>query len=170
MSNWVAVWGRLDLFGASVLLAFLVAAVPAHAHGADHGLMPDTTLSPGPAITIHRSANCGCCEQWSAHLADAGFRIEDHVTEAIHEVKQEQGITAEQASCHTAVVEGYVIEGHVPASSVQKLLTERPSIRGLAVPGMPMGSPGMEIEGGKADHYNVIAIAHDGTTSVFERH
>ena len=82
-------------------------------------------------------------------------------------VKNSHGVSPQQASCHTAVVEGYVIEGHVPASAIQRLLTERPNIRGLAVPGMPMGSPGMEMPGVEAEPFEVLAIARDGTTSVF---
>ena len=104
--------------------------------------MPNTTHADGPEITVYRSASCGCCTQWGEHLAEAGFRIDDQVTEAMVGVKEQQGIAPDVASCHTALVEGYVIEGHVPVASIQRLLTERPEIRGLLVPGMPMGSPG----------------------------
>ncbi len=83
--------------------------------------------------------------------------------------KQANGITPELASCHTAVVEGYVVEGHVPATSITKMLDERPNIRGLTAPGMPMGSPGMETAGVKAEAFDVLAIANDGTTTVFDR-
>ena len=85
-------------------------------------------------------------------------------------VKKERGVSSQLTSCHTADVEGYVIEGHVPASAIQRLLRERPNIRGLAVPGMPMGSPGMEVPGVEAESFEVLAIAHDGTTSVFARY
>ena len=85
-------------------------------------------------------------------------------------VKKACGISPQQASCHTADVEGSVIEGHVSASAIQRLFTERPNIRGLAVPGMPMGSPGMEVDGVEAERFEVLAIAHDGTTSVFARY
>ena len=85
-------------------------------------------------------------------------------------MKKERGVSSQHASCHTADVEGYVIEGHVPASAIQRLLRERPNIRGLAVPGMPMGSPGMEVAGVEAERFEVLAIAHDGTTSVFARY
>ena len=121
-------------------------------------------------MTVYRSASCGCCTSWGSHIASAGYRIEDHVTEDMDAVKKARGISPQQASCHTAVVEGYVIEGHVPASAIQRLLTERPNIRGLAVPGMPMGSPGMEVAGVEAERFEVLAIAHDGTTSVFARY
>ena len=85
-------------------------------------------------------------------------------------VKTARGLSSHQASCHTAMVEGYVIEGHVPASAIQRLLDERPDIRGLAVPGMPIGYPGMEVAGVEAERFDVIAVAHDGTTSVFARY
>ena len=85
-------------------------------------------------------------------------------------VKKERGISSQNASCHTADVEGYVIEGNVPASAIKRLLRERPNIRGLTVPGMPMGSPGMEVSGVEAEPFEVLAINHDGTTSVFVRY
>jgi len=83
--------------------------------------------------------------------------------------KQANGITPELSSCHTAVVDGYVVEGHVPAASIKKMLQQRPDIRGLAAPGMPMGSPGMETAGVQAEAFDVLAIAHDGTTTVFDQ-
>ena len=85
-------------------------------------------------------------------------------------VKKEHRVSAQEASCHAADVQGYVIEGHVPASAIQRLLKERPNIRGLAVPGMSVGSPGMEVYGVEAEPFKVLAIAHDGTTSVFDRY
>ena len=145
---------------------------PVHAHGDVKGdaAMPDTSNATGQQMTVYRSASCGCCLQWGSHIASAGFRIDDHVTEDMDAVKNARGVSPQQASCHTAVVEGYVIEGHVPASAIQRLLTERPNIRGLAVPGMPMGSPGMEVVSVEAERFEVLAIAHDGTTSVFARY
>ena len=168
--DWLPQLVRLSFVGSSAVLALLFTALPVAAHGDAHGdgSMPDTNSSLGPEITIYRSASCGCCTQWGDHIAAAGFRIDDHITEDMDQVKQQRGITPEQASCHTAVIEGYVIEGHVPASAIQRLLTERPDIRGLAVSGMPVGSPGMEVAGVEADSFEVVAIAHDGTTSLFE--
>ena len=123
--------------------------------------LPVWADAEGPVITVMRSASCECCQQWERHLEAAGFRINDQVSDTLD---------PSQAFCHTARVAGYAIEGHVPAASVQRLLAERPAIRGLAVPGMPIGSPGMEMEGIDPDPYEVIAIAHDGTTQVLERH
>ena len=163
---------RRSLIGVCVVGSLLCSVQPAHAHGdvQGDGLMPDTSSAMGPQMTVYRSSSCGCCTSWGSHIASAGYRIEDHVTEDMDAVKKARGVSPQQASCHTAVVEGYVIEGHVPASSIKRLLTERPNIRGLAVPGMPMGSPGMEVAGVEAERFEVLAIAHDGTTSVFARY
>ena len=102
-------------------------------------------------------------------METAGFRIQDKVVENMETFKQANGITPELSSCHTAVVDGYVVEGHVPAASIKKMLQQRPDIRGLAAPGMPMGSPGMETAGVQAEAFDVLAIAHDGTTTVFDQ-
>ena len=163
---------RQGSVGASVVVSLLLAIQPVQAHGDVKGdaAMPVISGATGPQMTVYRSASCGCCTSWGSHIASAGFRIEDHVTEAMDAVKKARGVSPQQASCHTAVVEGYVIEGHVPASAIKRLLTERPNIRGLAVPGMPIGSPGMEVAGVEAERFEVLAIAHDGTTSVFARY
>ena len=163
---------RQGFVGACIVGSLLLGSQPVDAHGDLKGdaAMPDTNSAAGPQMTVYRSASCGCCTQWGAHIASAGFRIDDHVTEDMDAVKQELGVSSQQASCHTADVEGYVIEGHVPASAIQRLLQERPNIRGLVVPGMPMGSPGMEVPGVEAEPFEVLAIAHDGTTSVFARY
>ena len=123
--------------------------------------LPVWAENESPQITVVRSASCECCRQWEQHLEAAGFRINDQISDSIDPT---------QAYCHTASVAGYRIDGHVPAASVQRLLAERPDIRGLGVPGMPIGSPGMEMEGVEADPYVVVAIAHDGSTRVLERY
>ena len=122
--------------------------------------LPVRAEAEGPLITVVRSASCECCRQWERHLEAAGFRINDQISDSIDPT---------QASCHTASVAGYRIDGHVPASSIQRLLAERPDVRSLAVPEMPIGSPGMEVKGRTADPFAVMAIAHDGSTTVFER-
>ena len=122
--------------------------------------LPVQAEGEGPLITVVRSASCECCRQWERHLEAAGFRINDQISDSIDPT---------QAFCHISSVAGYAIEGHVPAASVQRLLADRPDIRGLAVPGMPIGSPGMEMEGIEPDPYVVMAIAHNGTTQVVER-
>ncbi|WP_170919445.1 DUF411 domain-containing protein [Halomonas sp. BC2] len=112
-----------------------------------------------PVIEVHSDPHCGCCSDWVSHLEEAGFEVDHHRHDGVRTIKIEHGVTPELASCHTALVEGYVIEGHVPAADIQRLLEERPAIAGLAVPGMPHGSPGMET--GRVDDYAVLGFTHD---------
>ncbi|MYL22290.1 DUF411 domain-containing protein [Halomonas alkaliantarctica] len=112
-----------------------------------------------PAIDVHSDPNCGCCGAWVAHLEAHGFEVNHHRDGDVRQVKIEQGVTPELASCHTAIIDGYVIEGHVPADDIQTLLDERPDVAGLAVPGMPHGSPGMET--GRVDDYAVLTFTRD---------
>lgn len=124
-----------------------------------------------PRVSVTKSPSCGCCGAWVQHMRDAGFEVEvrDVADEALSEFKRRLGLTPEQVSCHTAQVEGYFVEGHVPADDVKRLLAERPEARGLAVPGMPAGSPGMEM-GGVRDPYDTLLIGPDGRATVFARH
>lgn len=119
-----------------------------------------------PEITVYKNASCGCCGNWITHLKDEGFQVEAHDVADVTPYKKKYGVPYEMGSCHTALVEGYVIEGHVPASDIRRLIKERPDIRGLSAPGMPIGSPGME-QGNKKDSFDVIAIGKDGSTSVY---
>lgn len=125
-----------------------------------------------PGMTVYKSASCGCCKLWVDHARGAGFTVREVNTEDLASVKREMGIPARLASCHTVVVGSYVLEGHVPADDVKKLLRDRPAgVRGLAVPGMPIGSPGMEqgpVSG--YDRYDVVAFTSAGATSVFATH
>ncbi|SDK25222.1 DUF411 domain-containing protein [Billgrantia gudaonensis] len=118
-----------------------------------------TTVWAGPLVEMHKDPNCGCCTAWAEHLEAAGFDVEVHDTDDMRAVKIEHGLTPELASCHTATVEGYVIEGHVPAADIERLLEEKPDVAGLAVPGMPHGSPGMET--GRQDDYAVLSWQRD---------
>lgn len=120
-----------------------------------------------PSITVHRDAYCGCCHAWVEHLRAEGFQVEDRVEEDMSPVKQRLGIMPEHASCHTAEIAGYVVEGHVPAADIRRLLRERPDIRGLTLPGMPLGSPGMEVEGMAPEPYTVLAIGRDGQAAAY---
>ncbi len=115
-------------------------------------------------ITVYKSPYCGCCTQWIEHMEEHGFEVTAKNVEDTGAIKQQHGVTRELASCHTAVVDGYVIEGHVPAADVKRLLEERPDVEGLAVPGMPMGSPGME--GPRSEPYNVVSFDADGNIEV----
>lgn len=129
-----------------------------------------SVFHPLPRMTVHKSPSCGCCHLWVEHVRDAGFTVAIKDTDDLASVKHAHGIADDLASCHTAEVEGYVIEGHVPAQDIERLLRERPDIRGLAVPGMPMGSPGMETPDGHREAYVVLALHKDGQVSEFARH
>lgn len=123
---------------------------------------------PRPApMRVHRDPSCGCCEAWVAHVRQAGFEARIEVAADLDAVKRRLGVPAALASCHTAEIDGYLIEGHVPAETIHRLLAERPAIRGLAVPGMPIGSPGMEVAGEAPDPFQVIAFDAAGRSSVF---
>ena len=116
----------------------------------------------GPEITVTKDPNCGCCGAWVDHLKAEGFSVRVIETAAINRVKAKLGVPSELASCHTAEVEDYVIEGHVPAVVIRRLLAERPQAKGLAVPGMPVGSPGMEVAGVPVDVYDVVLFGAFG--------
>ncbi len=122
----------------------------------------------GPAVQVYKSATCGCCSKWVEHLRAAGFTVEATNVADINLYKQKHGVPPQLASCHTALVDGYVIEGHVPADDVIKLLRERPEIMGIAVPGMPMGSPGMESP--NPQYFETIAFNSAGPAAVFAVH
>lgn len=117
------------------------------------------------AIDVYRDPNCGCCEAWIEHLESNGFSVTDHLEKNMTEVKRQLGVPQELASCHTGVVDGRFIEGHVPAADILNM-RQRPDIIGLAVPGMPLGSPGMEV-GDRVDRYDVIGLDQQNKTSVF---
>ena len=111
-------------------------------------------------IDVHRDANCGCCKTWISHLQANGFKVNDHVEADMSSVKQRLGVQPRLASCHTGVINGKFVEGHVPADQVVAL-TRRDDLKGIAVPGMPIGSPGMEM-GDRKDAYQVIGLTQEG--------
>lgn len=126
--------------------------------------LPETTK-----ITVYRSPSCGCCGRWLDHLSKHGFEVDDVKTEDMKEIKKRMGVPAKLASCHTAVVNDFVIEGHVPAGDIKKLLLQKPDIVGLSVPAMPAGTPGMEV-GGRKDPFTVIGFDKDGKASKFKEY
>ncbi|MGA7981776.1 MAG: DUF411 domain-containing protein [Chromatiaceae bacterium] len=128
---------------------------------------PLASLAAGETVTVYKSPTCGCCEKWISHLREQGLAVDAVDLTDLRMVKSMAGVKPEQASCHTARVGGYVIEGHVPAQDIRRLLAERPKVRGLTVPGMPMGSPGME--GPRRDSYQVLTL-EDGPSRVFASH
>jgi len=119
-------------------------------------------------VVVYKSPTCGCCSNWAEYLRDNGLTVRIEDVADLTAVKAKLGVPPELQSCHTAVIEGYVIEGHVPIEPIRRLLEERPEIVGLAVPGMPTGSPGMEMPGRPADSYDIVAFDEAGNTSVYE--
>ncbi|MCC7546952.1 MAG: DUF411 domain-containing protein [Burkholderiales bacterium] len=118
-----------------------------------------------PTVTVYKTPSCGCCEKWIQHLREAGFPVEAHDRGNLDRVRSQLGVPRSMAGCHTAQVGGYAVEGHVPAAQIQRLLAEKPEVVGISVPGMPVGSPGMEGEGGH--EYRVMAWRRDGGSSVY---
>lgn len=119
-------------------------------------------------VEVYKNPNCGCCIKWVQHLQAAGFEVRTYDRDDNSAARTSLGMPAQYASCHTAKVGGYIVEGHVPASDIQRLLREKPRALGLAVPGMPLGSPGME-----ADHpmqYETLLIRRDSSASVYAKH
>ena len=123
----------------------------------------------GKTMTVYKSPYCGCCVKWIDIMKDNSFKVNTVETNEVNTIKQKAGLQAGQTSCHTAFVDGYVIEGHVNYSSIKKMLEEKPDILGITVPGMPIGSPGME-QGNVKESYNVLYINKDGSTGVYESH
>lgn len=142
----------------ALIVAAVVLALPLHA-----------AAQRAQTVTVYKSPTCGCCGEWVKHLQSNGFKVEAHDVADLDPVKQKLGVRPELASCHTATVGGYTIEGHVPASDIRRLLAERPkNAKGLAVPGMPVGSPGMET--GPAQPYATLLFDDAGGMRVFARH
>lgn len=146
------------------LVAFAVplgaAAVSANAH--DH--------AAPVGVTVYKNAQCGCCRKWVDHLRNEGFTVTAKDVDDLAAIKTKLGVPASLTSCHTAIVGQYVVEGHVPAADVRKLLAEKPKVAGIGVPGMPVGSPGMEMPDMPADKYDVMSFGKDGTQKVFASH
>lgn len=122
-----------------------------------------------PQLTVYKSPTCGCCSKWVEHMQANGFEVKAINVDDVDKVKREHGVPASAASCHTGLVNGYVVEGHVPADAVLKMLKEKPAIAGIAVPGMPMGSPGMEVPSGQKDPYTIVSFDKTGKTGVYQK-
>ena len=157
-----------SIFPAAVALSLGAAQAP--------GAKPATPSKPaaqaqaaakGRAITVWRSATCGCCGKWVDHLEAAGFRPTVHIVQNMDQAPAAKGVPRDLRSCHTATIAGYTVEGHVPADVIHKLLREKPKVTGIAVPGMPAGSPGMESPNPIA--YDVVAWDAAGKTTVYDR-
>ena len=133
-----------------------------------HAASDSVARADSLTVTVYKSPTCVCCGAWVDHMRGAGFHVVTIEASDMNGIKAKHGVTNELSSCHTATVGGYVLEGHVPAADVRRLLTERPGVMGLAVAGMPKGSPGME--GPVSERYDVIAFSRGGGRSVFASH
>ncbi len=125
----------------------------------------NSTSAQAKDVVVYKDPSCGCCSRWADHLRSHGFIVKVEAVNNMNDIKERYGMPSELESCHTALVDGYVIEGHVPVREINRLLAERPDAKGLAVAGMPAGSPGME--GSYADPYKVMLFRSDGSTEVY---
>ncbi len=132
-------------------------------------LLAMPALAAEPEMVMYQHPECGCCGKWADHMRENGFRVQQVKTLEMVLVKSEAGVPSELGSCHTATIDGYIVEGHVPASDVQRMLEERPAIVGISAPGMPLGSPGMEGPY-PAERYDVIGFDASGSAYVFSSH
>lgn len=138
--------------GAALVLLVPLAAGPAAAAPAERTMI------------VHKDPLCGCCTTWAEQIEAAGFVVEQRPTSLMAQVKAALGVPDDLVSCHTAEIDGYVVEGHVPVSAIEALLAQRPDVDGIAVPGMPMGSPGMEAPGYAPERYEVVSFGDEGRT------
>lgn len=144
---------------------------PAAARDASHVISERVPATRAlPLAVVHKNPSCGCCGSWVEHMRKAGFPVEVREEDNLDAIKTGLGVPAGKGSCHTVEVDGYVVEGHVPAEDIKRLLAERPDARGLVLPGMPMGSPGMESPDGRVEPYTVELVRRDGTTIAYATH
>ena len=129
------------------------------------GYVSSDNTAMAEEIMVYKSPTCGCCKKWVAHLEKEGFTVKTKNIANLQPIKDEHGVQRQFQSCHTAKIGKYFVEGHVPAKDIKKLLNDKPDIKGLAVPGMPMGSPGME--GPRNDRYDVIAVGNNNKATVY---
>ena len=151
-------------FTAMIMCAALAACADAGDEGAP-ALALGTANEDLPPVLVYKTPTCGCCNGWIAHLEAAGFTVDAQDLRDLMAIKRDAQVPLQMSSCHTAIVDGYVVEGHVPVEQVRRLLEERPEVLGIAVPGMPIGSPGME--GPNPQRYQVLSFSADGTAEVF---
>ena len=153
-------------------LVFTVAGASAARTDSEMARAAASPVAAKTVIQVYKSPTCGCCKAWVDHVRANGFQAEviDVSDEELQARKAKLGVGPRLASCHTAIVNGYVVEGHVPAADIQRMLKEKPAIIGIAAPGMPVGSPGMEVPGGRKDKYDVVAFSKGGATRVFASH
>ena len=151
-----------------VSFRFFAVAVSAAAIAIVIAAAPTVATPTKPMVTVYKDPNCGCCKNWIEHLVKHGYRVDAKDSPDMASIKTTLGVPRDLHSCHTAVIDGYLIEGHVPAADIDRLLATKPKVKGLAVPGMPMGSPGME--GPRTQRYQVLAFDGAGKSRVFASH
>lgn len=148
---------------ASIIGVAALAVAGATGWGAGHPAV-------APHVIMYKGAQCDCCLRWGKQLTDAGFTLEVRIPDDLAAMFTQHSVPSALMGCHVALVDGYVIAGHVPLADIQRMLRERPPIAGLAVPGMPAGAPGMDYPGTEPAHFDVVAFDHEGGTSVYARH
>lgn len=161
---------RAGIVGLMALVAILAMGVTVALKAEtkpETAVMPENTVQALPVVQVYKNASCGCCKEWVKHLEANGFSVQAHDVDNLLPYKDQAKLGAGMGSCHTAFVEGYAIEGHVPARDIKRLLLEKPAISGLTVPRMPIGSPGMEVEGRPADAYQVLSYKDGKELGVF---
>lgn len=175
--NFNAKTSRLLLLAGSALLTSACSAAspaPAAQTAAIAAPAPAQAAAPAskrlPLVKVHKDPNCGCCGGWAEHMQAAGFPVRIHDTGNMLAVKQRLGIGEGMYACHTSEIDGYVVEGHVPVDAIRKLLAERPQARGLVLPGMPIGSPGMESPNGYRQPFTVGLLQMDSSVRAFSQH
>jgi hypothetical protein len=130
--------------------------------------LPTNTTAKKPTITVYKDPNCGCCKNWIQYLVKHGYQVDAKDSPDMQQIKRTLGVPATLAACHTGVVNGYIIEGHVSAEDIDRLLAQKPKIAGIAVPGMPASSPGMDSP--RKQPYQVLSFDKTGKTAVFSTH
>lgn len=170
---------RNVLFAAIAVVSFIALGACTHPVDAQSSQLSPATIPAAtassqneslPVMLVHKNASCGCCGAWVDQMRAAGFSVDVRDVDDLDPVKSRVGIPAAKGSCHTAEVGGYFVEGHVPALDIKRLLAEKPDAKGLVVPGMPAGSPGMEMPDARVQPYVVELVNRDGSTSDFAHH
>lgn len=160
------------LLSTFALALSLAGASTARSEAAMHRHLPPPPAAAKTVIQVYKSPTCGCCTAWVEHIKASGFdtQVFDISDAELQARKARLGVGPRLASCHTAIVNGYVVEGHVPAADIKRMLSEKPAIAGIAAPGMPVGSPGMEVPGQRGEKYDVVSFTKAGATKVFASH
>ena len=151
----------------NLLASLLILGAPLSSAHAANPFWQEGMTTDQHAITVYRSASCGCCKGWIEHLEQHHFVVTDVTVDDVNRFKKQFGVPPRAASCHTALVDGVVIEGHVPAQDIKRLLAEPGNVRLLTVPAMPSGTPGMDMPGAPSDDFNVYAIGYDNQVDVY---